>query len=395
MAAEISAAAGSRGQANNSVRQRAMAPPRGKLLTAVCIAAGGVLLATTTAFVSSSSSSASSGRISLRQPSAPKAHHQLFPGRPLDTVATRRAAGTLDQPDQKNEYRLRVGHAVDVLRADVPALLTSSGGVGGHLPDLSIFNEDIAFVDARAPGLVMSGMPMYRQFLSAIRWSVQTTCDESELEILSIKPPVNNELLMRWKLRLWPKDVMSYTKDLIGPSLHGWESQKGMPTVFEGYSRYELDPWSGEIVKHSIDITNPPTYISELLRNFYTSPEMTRVNLPQSLGVMRQEAKVASSFTGSTAAGPVSAGRAMAGAGQVRAAASVVARHAGASWSLPQSCEDDFECNGGRANFPLQCCEFPVVGNFCCQPPDEFRPSTRDPAYVPLPVPITESWRQN
>ena len=37
-------------------------------------------------------------------------------------------------------------------------------------------------------------------------------------------------------------------------------------------------------------------------------------------------------------------------------------------WPLPQSCEDDFECNGGRANFPLQCCELPLLGKFCCAP---------------------------
>lgn len=57
--------------------------------------------------------------------------------------------------------------------------------------------------------------------------------------------------------------------------------------------------------------------------------------------------------------------------------------------SLPQGCEDDFECNGGRANFPLQCCELPILGKFCCEP-KEYEPSRelQDPAYVPLPVPV-------
>mmetsp|Transcript_5763 Transcript_5763/g.11792 ORF Transcript_5763/g.11792 Transcript_5763/m.11792 type:complete len:196 (+) Transcript_5763:50-637(+) len=70
-----------------------------------------------------------------------------------------------------------------------------------------------------------------------------------------------------------------------------------------------------------------------------------------------------------------------------------VVRHAG-SWlpSWPQTCEDDYECNDGKANFPLQCCEF-GLGNFCCEP-DDFRPAPADPALVTLPVPVEDPWQQ-
>mmetsp|Transcript_3729 Transcript_3729/g.7433 ORF Transcript_3729/g.7433 Transcript_3729/m.7433 type:complete len:181 (-) Transcript_3729:374-916(-) len=66
-----------------------------------------------------------------------------------------------------------------------------------------------------------------------------------------------------------------------------------------------------------------------------------------------------------------------------------------ASWlpSLPQGCEDDFECNDGKANFPLQCCELPLLGNFCCEP-DDFRPAPSNPATVLLPVPVEDPWEQ-
>jgi len=61
---------------------------------------------------------------------------------------------------------------------------------------------------------------------------------------------------------------------------------------------------------------------------------------------------------------------------------------------LPQACEDDFECNDGAANFPLQCCEIPLVGNWCCEP-DDFMPVPQSPAFVPIPVPVDdEAWRQ-
>jgi len=61
--------------------------------------------------------------------------------------------------------------------------------------------------------------------------------------------------------------------------------------------------------------------------------------------------------------------------------------------SMPQMCEDDYECNDGKANFPLQCCELPVLGKFCCEP-DEFRPIPSAPAHVTLPVSVQDQWPQ-
>mmetsp|Transcript_3113 Transcript_3113/g.7012 ORF Transcript_3113/g.7012 Transcript_3113/m.7012 type:complete len:161 (+) Transcript_3113:97-579(+) len=72
----------------------------------------------------------------------------------------------------------------------------------------------------------------------------------------------------------------------------------------------------------------------------------------------------------------------------VRGDSALLAREAGASWlpALPQTCSDDFECNDGKANFPLQCCEVMMM-RFCCEP-DDFMPATDRPAYVPIPVPV-------
>ena len=33
-----------------------------------------------------------------------------------------------------------------------------------------------------------------------------------------------------------------------------------------GYSKYEFDPWSGEVTKHSVDIKNPPMFLTDLFR---------------------------------------------------------------------------------------------------------------------------------
>eukprot|EP00416_Gambierdiscus_australes_P033860 CAMPEP_0171096822 /NCGR_PEP_ID=MMETSP0766_2-20121228/46031_1 /TAXON_ID=439317 /ORGANISM="Gambierdiscus australes, Strain CAWD 149" /LENGTH=169 /DNA_ID=CAMNT_0011555893 /DNA_START=51 /DNA_END=560 /DNA_ORIENTATION=+ len=88
----------------------------------------------------------------------------------------------------------------------------------------------------------------------------------------------------------------------------------------------------------------------------------------------------------------LAAGATASAASQGGLAEQPVARRAG-SWlpSLPQTCEDDYECNDGKANFPLQCCELPVMGKFCCEP-DDFQPVPSTPAFVPLPVPSQEPW---
>jgi len=57
---------------------------------------------------------------------------------------------------------------------------------------------------------------------------------------------------------------------------------------------------------------------------------------------------------------------------------------------LPQTCENDFDCNGGNANFPLQCLD--VVVTKICVDPSDFQPGStpQDLAYVPLPVRVED-----
>eukprot|EP00931_Biecheleriopsis_adriatica_P115324 TRINITY_DN91130_c0_g1_i1.p1 TRINITY_DN91130_c0_g1~~TRINITY_DN91130_c0_g1_i1.p1 ORF type:complete len:174 (+),score=27.19 TRINITY_DN91130_c0_g1_i1:69-524(+) len=65
-----------------------------------------------------------------------------------------------------------------------------------------------------------------------------------------------------------------------------------------------------------------------------------------------------------------------------------------ASWmpSMPQTCEDDFECNDGKANYPLQCIDF-IFARICADPEDFMKKQefSEAPAYVPIPVEIEKS----
>ncbi|CAK0796513.1 unnamed protein product [Prorocentrum cordatum] len=51
---------------------------------------------------------------------------------------------------------------------------------------------------------------------------------------------------------------------------------------------------------------------------------------------------------------------------------------------MPQMCEDDYECNGGKANFPLRCLDA-AIAKICVDPDDFLRP-TSEAAYEPLVV---------
>ncbi|CAK9088758.1 unnamed protein product [Durusdinium trenchii] len=295
---------------------------------------------------------------------------------------SRRAEGsgtTLEKPKAGSEWRLGVGRAIDVLRRDVAGLFSRKR----YTPDFSIYSPDIEVTDARLPSFKIKGLASYQQVLSTLQWSVRTACDRSNLEITSRRMNSSRRAEgMRWMC------VLQDVRSMLGI---GHSSGAEVPFIVEGYSRYEFDPWSAAIVKHTIDITNPPMYLSDLMAS-YASPSWLTVS-PQ-LGMPSLSAWPATATTASgshTGAALLTGGSAVAGTMGTGRNVSGLARRAGGMFpGFPQGCEDDFECNDGKANFPLQCCEMPLLGKFCCEPPDDFATGVPNemPAYVPLPVPV-------
>ncbi|CAJ1421349.1 unnamed protein product [Effrenium voratum] len=281
-------------------------------------------------------------------------------------------------PEQRglNDWHVKVAHAVDVLQDDVPELFFSYGGMGGRLPDFSIYSPEISFVDERAPGFELKGLNTYKRFLSALRWSVQSMSEESKLEITAMSKVLEaQQLRLRWRLHLWPKGLVGHAMALFAPGLQQTHYSEA-PVIIEGYSKYEFDPWSGEVTKHSVDIKNPPMFLTDLFRQYSQAKATPYPSL-------RTESRT--TLAGATL--PLHSGQ----------SERVALKSGLKEWmpSMPESCEDDFDCNGGAANFPLQCCELPLIGKFCCKPPDDDpAPNSRDPdlAWVPLPVP-NEPWR--
>jgi hypothetical protein len=77
------------------------------------------------------------------------------------------------------------------------------------------------------------------------------------MEVVATRPPENGEVYMRWRLHLWPRDVLSIFSN----------AEPGRPSVVDGYSRYLFDPWTAAVVTHTIDIVNPPTLLGQFLSN--------------------------------------------------------------------------------------------------------------------------------
>jgi len=307
------------------------------------------------------------------------------------------------------KWRLGVGKAIDVLRRDTVALFDGES----DSIDLSIFSEDIKIVDARVPSFEASGLATYERLLSMMHWSLKAAASGSRMEIVSVAPPVNSEVYMRWRLHIWPRDPLEDARSFFGNlgafSLGSAKSFRnrgmGMPFIFEGYSRYEFDPWTAEIVKHSIDITNPPTFLSDLIQQYvpttaWITPATHGLGVPMRYGTGPSVPSMDGLLLAAGAAGGTLAGGAVPGQATLGPAGSAASqgqsrtsRRAGWKLSMPRSCEDDFECNDGKANYPLQCCEMPLIGSFCCEPDDFERSPDMTPAYVPLPVPI-DDWPQ-
>jgi len=298
------------------------------------------------------------------------------------------------EPRIASEWRMNVGHAIDVLRTDIKDLFERKDGYDRM--DFSIYSKDLEVIDARAPNFRLHGLNSYQNILQILRSVLRTSCQRIKLDLTSISPPVDNEVRIRWRLKLVPVDVLAPAKNIFQQLQPPFKRRPsplefaplGQPLVVEGYSRYTFDAWTGQIVKHTIDITNPPMYINDLIKQYNFA-----FNWPGAREV-RPQMWPQGSLSPALAQSPLADGsQTVSGQGLPTNAArnSKVARQAFPEWMsfLPEGCEDDYECNEGKANFPLQCCELPVLGRFCCEP-DNFVPIPSQPSFVPLPVPVED-----
>merc|ERR1712079_457582 len=124
--------------------------------------------------------------------------------------------------------------------------------------------------------------------------------------------------------------------------------------------------------------TNPPTYINDLIAQSTTGFSWQSPVAVAGIPTFRMTEDSPDSPSVAPSAGKGLQGQERTGAGSTRKDQEQLARPSirDAFAFLPQACEDDFECNDGAANFPLQCCDMPLLGKWCCEPDD----------FIPAPV---------
>lgn len=185
------------------------------------------------------------------------------------------AAGTKDLPpllqdmvDERREFELNLGKAMDTLRKDYPYMLHKT-------PDFDIFHEDISVVDPS--GVQLSGLRNYQNSFSFLQTLVRFFYNTSASGVQSrmVYDFARQSIRISWNAILVPKVVGNRRNALY----------------VDGISIYKMDSKSGKIVEHRVErmlINNipvrPPYGVLSALRDELVSPGQ-RVPVGMGVGV--------------------------------------------------------------------------------------------------------------
>lgn len=158
--------------------------------------------------------------------------------------------------DQRREFEMNLGRAMDVLRHDYPYMLVST-------PDYSIYDDDIIVTDPGGVGI--KGLSSYKStilFLQKVV-SIFYNPNRSKVQMRSYHDFARNSIRISFSVQLVPRVIGDRRNSLY----------------LDGISVYKLDLKSGKIIEHSIEnflINNtpvtPPYGIFSALRNELLRP---------------------------------------------------------------------------------------------------------------------------
>jgi len=153
-----------------------------------------------------------------------------------DVISRTSESGNPNSPlnmivDERREFELKLGKAVDTLKKDYPDMLTEA-------PDFSIFDEDLEVVDPS--GVTFHGIKTYETSFAVVRSIVAFFyCPESSgLTFRLVYDCARNNIRISWNTVLVPR------------ALYGGESNQ---LHVDGISVYEIDRESGLITQHRVE----------------------------------------------------------------------------------------------------------------------------------------------
>ncbi|KAI9086914.1 hypothetical protein K1719_031075 [Acacia pycnantha] len=129
-----------------------------------------------------------------------------------------------DETHKKDDFFLNLGLAIRTLREDLPLIFVKD-------LNFDIYRDDITFMD---PLNTFTGIEKYKLIFWALRFHGKMLFREIAVDVFRIWQPSENEILIRWNLRGFPRVP--------------WEANG----EFQGTSRYKLDR-NGKIYEHKVD----------------------------------------------------------------------------------------------------------------------------------------------
>lgn len=152
--------------------------------------------------------------------------------------------------DERREFQMNLGRAMDTLRRDMPEILRRQ-------PDYSIYHDDIRVVDPS--GVQLTGLDKYRSSLAFFQTFLRFwfSPSRSKIQFRMVYDFCRSSIRISWSIVLVPKVPI--------PGLR--------PVYVDGISHYTLDAESGKITEHKVEklvINNrpmtPPYGIWQLLQ---------------------------------------------------------------------------------------------------------------------------------
>jgi len=186
-----------------------------------------------------------------------------------DKVTTELPPVLQDIVDERREFEMNLGKAMDTLRNDYPDILHQS-------PDFSIYNEDIRVVDPS--GVQLSGLNSYKgsfAFLQPlVKFFYNMEC--SNVQSRMMYDFARQSIRITWNAMLVPK--------VIGNSRNA--------LYIDGISIYKMDSISGKIAEHRVESmtindipVSPPYGVLTALKNEILHPSSRRSPVGAGVGV--------------------------------------------------------------------------------------------------------------
>lgn len=133
--------------------------------------------------------------------------------------------------DERREFELNLGKAMDTLKKDYPDILTQA-------PDFSIFDEDLEVVDPS--GVTIRGIKNYETSFAVVRTITGFfySTEDSGLTFRTVFDCTRNSIRISWNAVLVPKAVYGGVRNQVH---------------VDGISVYEMDRKTGMIIQHRVE----------------------------------------------------------------------------------------------------------------------------------------------